>query len=154
VNVDRDQGLTTSIEQATANGGADTLQLNLDAGNDIAYVKSTLAGLVTTINGGADDDQVHVGSQANTHTGSLNSIAGKLVVNGDTGNADALYLYDQTDSAANTGDLIPTQITGLGMGTLGISYAGLESLNINLGSGGNTFTIEDTHAGSTVLNSG
>ena len=37
------------------------------------------------------------------------------------------------------------------MGALGITYATLEHLNIDLGSGGDTFTIVSTHATHTTL---
>ena len=145
-------GLSTSIEQGA--NGADTLLLNLGANDDIAYVKSTLAGLQTTIDGGTQRTQIRVGSQADSSTGNLNGIAGKLVVTGGSGNEDALYLYDQTDSVANTGALTSSLITGLGMGANGISYSGFESLNVNLGSGGDTVNVQSTSTATTNVRTG
>src|SRR5262249_11293341 len=148
-------GLSTSIEQAAVNGGADTLLLNLGAGDDIAYINSTLGGLVTTIDGGTQRTQVHVGSQADTNTGNLNGIAGNLVVNaGGGGSADALYLYDKTDITSNTGALTSSQVTGLGMGTNGITYSGFESLDINLGSGGDTFNVLSSNGTTATVRTG
>ena len=59
------------------------------------------------------------------------------------------------NNSAKTGTLTATTLTGLSMGTSGIAYSGLANLNINLGSGGNTFLITNTAAGTnTFLNSG
>ena len=58
---------------------------------------------------------------------------------------------DSGDALANTGTLTATTLTGLGMSD-GIDYAELESLNIDLGSGADGFTIASTHLGSTTLN--
>ena len=71
----------------------------------------------------------------------------------------------QLDSPANDiGMLTENTITGLGMGgdTVvggqtfpgGITYANIESVNVALGTGGNTFTIESTSPGSTTVTSG
>ncbi|MBI1324889.1 hypothetical protein GC170_17120, partial [bacterium] len=147
-------GLFTSIEQATANGGADTLMLNLGSGDDIAYVKSTLAGFATTIDGGTQRTQVKVGSLADADTGNLNAIAGKLVVSAGGGSEDVLYLFDKTDAAPNTGSLTASLITGLGMGSNGIAYSGFESLDINLGSGGNTFNVLSSIATTATVRTG
>ena len=59
------------------------------------------------------------------------------------------------NTLAKTGTLTATTLTGLSMGPSGITYSGLANLNINLGSGGNTFLISNTAAGTTTfLNSG
>ncbi|MDE0810591.1 MAG: hypothetical protein OSB69_14905, partial [Alphaproteobacteria bacterium] len=74
-------------------------------------------------------------------------------------------IVDNTDSPAlDTGVLTETRLTGLGMGpdtrigtrTLqgGITYLNLESLDIGLGFGRDTFTIESTHAGTTTVRTG
>ncbi len=54
--------------------------------------------------------------------------------------------------AANTGALTSEWITGLGLDpSTGIRYANVEQLTIDLGSGGDTFTIHSTHTGTTAL---
>ena len=74
-------------------------------------------------------------------------------------------IVDNTDSPAlDTGVLTETRLSGLGMGpdtrigtrTLqgGITYLNLESLDIGLGFGRDTFTIESTHAGTTTVRTG
>ena len=47
---------------------------------------------------------------------------------------------DTGDTTSNTGVLSSTALTGLGMSD-GISYGTLEDLNVDLGSGSDTFTI-------------
>ncbi len=59
---------------------------------------------------------------------------------------------DTGDADPNSGTLTETMITGLGMSD-GIHYE-VEELNIKLGMGGDTFTIESTHGGATTLNAG
>ena len=65
-------------------------------------------------------------------------------------------IVDDTGSTiANTGTLTSSTLTGLNMGASGIAYSGLANLNINLGSGGNTFFINSTAVPTTTfLNSG
>ena len=58
---------------------------------------------------------------------------------------------DTGDSLGNTGTLTATGITGLGMAG-SITYGTLEALKIDLGGGGDTFTVASTHAGTTELN--
>jgi hypothetical protein len=148
LTVNGDAGADVIIVQSisavtTVNGGAD---------NDTVYVRQMSAAL--TINGGTGDDIVNVGSTAGATpatAGNVNSISALLTVNGD-GDSDTLNVDDTGDTAANTGTLTGTQLTGLGMNS-GITYGTLEAININLGSGGDSFTIESTHSGTTTVNS-
>ncbi|MBI1324759.1 hypothetical protein GC170_16455, partial [bacterium] len=133
--------------------GLESLNVNLGSGGNTFNVQSTSSTTTTTVDTGAGTNTVNVGSDAPSPTGNVNGIAGKLVVQGGSG-SDSPHLFDTSDSDANTGTLTSTRITGLGMGAAGITYSGLESLNVNLGSGGDTFTILNTFTGTTVLNSG
>ena len=74
-----------------------------------------------------------------------------LTINGDNGGADVLNVDDTGDASVNTGTLTATTITGLDM-TGSITYGTVETLNIGLGSAGDTFTITNTHAGTTNVN--
>ena len=133
-------------------------KLDGNNGDDIINVQ-TIDG-VTTVNGGNGSDTFNVGTHAlgvgsnanNNIDGVLNSISAALILNGNdpSSGSDVLNVDDTDDSGTNTGNLTKTQITGLGMG--GITYGTIETLNINLGSGVDTFTIESTHAGVTNLN--
>ncbi|HLP76604.1 MAG TPA: hypothetical protein VK327_06740, partial [Candidatus Paceibacterota bacterium] len=67
-------------------------------------------------------------------------IQGALIVIG-SGN-DTLNVDDSGDTAANSGLLVPATLTGLGLGS-SITYSGLTALNVNLGSGDDTFTVND-----------
>ncbi|MHC5112285.1 MAG: beta strand repeat-containing protein, partial [Planctomycetota bacterium] len=112
----------------------------------------------TNIIGGNGSDTVNVGSNANgvaggnandNSGGTLNDIDALLTINGNdpaTG-SDVLNVDDTGDDDPNTGILTPTTITGLGMAS-GIVYGTIEHLNIALGDGGNTFTINGTHGSS------
>ena len=132
---------------ASTHAGSTTL--NTNGGADTANVLTT-AG-VTTVNTGSEDDTVNVGSNAPGTGGNVNSIGALLTVNGE-GGSDTLNVDDSGDIAANPGNLTSTRLTGLGLSAAGLTYGTMESLNIGLGSGSDTFTVASTHAGSTTLN--
>ncbi|MCU0548576.1 MAG: DUF4347 domain-containing protein [Leptolyngbya sp. Prado105] len=124
---------------------AGTTTVNTNAGTDTVNVQS-ISG-ATTVNAGGDNDTINVGNASNT----VNDIAATLTVQGHVG-TDALNVIDSGDTTANTGNLTSTRVSGLGM-TGTIDYDTVEALDITLGSGGDTFTIQSTHTGSTTLNS-
>ena len=135
---------------------ATTTTLHSAGGDDIVNVR-TISG-TTTVNGGDGADSVNVGSNAAGTVGNANNNAGgtvdligaSLTVNGN-GAADVLNVDDASDGNANTGTLTSTTITGLDMGG-SITYGTIETLNIGLGTAGDVFTIQSTHAGVTNLN--
>ncbi len=77
---------------------------------------------------------------------------------------DVLNIYNNDSPFSDQAVLTETRLYGLGMGEDieidgqhfdgGITYHNLESLEINLGLGHDTFTVEATHLGSTLLNAG
>ena len=143
--------------ELNTNGGDDTVTLemiagtttvNTAAGTDTVNVRAISAA--TTINTGDDADTVTVGSTAPIVGGNVNAIAAVLTINGN-GGSDALNVDDTGDTLGNTGKLTATELTGLGMAGK-IVYGTLEALTIGLGSGGDTFTVASTHAGTTELN--
>ena len=77
---------------------------------------------------------------------------------------DVINVYNRNSVSNDIGTLTDTRIYGLGMGpdTViggkalqgGITYANLEQVNIFLGSGNDTFTVESTHTGSTYISTG
>jgi hypothetical protein len=77
---------------------------------------------------------------------------------------DRLIVHNEDSPADDVGTLTSNRITGLGMGPDlyvagrlfpgGIAYAGLEALEIYLGYGDDTFTVESTHAGTTLISAG
>jgi acrosin len=130
---------------------ASVTYLDTQAGNDTVNIQSI--GAAATIMAGAGTDVINVGSLQPQSGGTLNSIQGALTVSGN--GSGTMNIDDSGSTAAKTGQLTGTTLTGLGLGAAGISYSGLSALNISLGSGGNTFTIASTSAGTaTTLNSG
>ena len=153
--------------------GIQALNVTLGQGGDKFTVISTSAGTTTTINGGGGPDGfavktisgltiinggtgtniVNVGSNATPASdtgGNLDSISALLVVNGNTnasiapvGGGNILNVDDTGETQIETGQLTSTQITGLGM-SVGITYATISTLNIDLGQGTNGFTVNST----------
>ncbi len=126
--------------------GFELLTIRLGSAGTRFDIRST--SVETLLETGGGNDVVNVSSDAPTNGGTLNALAGHLTVDGQ-GGSDTLNASDAGDGAANSGELTSTDLTGLG--SAGITYAGLEFLNIDLGSGGDTFTIRSTHAGQTTL---
>ena len=138
----------------------ETLNVLLGTGPDTFNVRSTNAVTLTTVKTGTGSgpNVVNVGSASPLGNGNVNSIAGLLVVNGESA-ADTLNLDDTGDSLTNTGFLTSNRVWGLGMpgstsSELGITYSSIEALAIRLGSGGDDFTILSTHTAATSLETG
>ena len=172
------------LARTAASGQADfvnieALEINLGSQNDVFTIVTTpnvntvvnaLGGAdtvnvrgiggATVLNLGDGDDNVQVGSQsglANT-LGTLNQIAALLTVNGDA-NTDITTLDDTGDSIANTGTLTSTTVEGIFGPGGSLTYATssqntLETLQINLGPGGNTFNVRSVAAGATNVQTG
>jgi hypothetical protein len=149
----------------------ESLNLWLGAGSDILTVSSTHAGSswiaagagadtvnlrtiagATTVLAGAGNDTVNVGSLAAAAGGVVDGISALLVLDGQQG-YDALNVDDRGDTNGNSGVLTASTISGLDMAG-SISYALFETLTLGLGGGADLFTIESTHAGTTLLNAG
>ena len=153
--------------------------INTGSGEDNIRIKSINA--VTTVNAGTDNDIVEVFDDVQSLTDAeilellnnnstidkslteaeiielflknnrtINNISAQLIISGDAGN-DTITVSDTGDTSANSGTVTNTNLIGLGM-TNGIAYSNAEILNIELGSGADTFTIESTHNGQTDLN--
>ena len=134
--------------------------LNSNSGLDRIAVKG-VSGL-TTVNAGADNDTIYVGSNAtlaatpNLDTnsgGNVNSISALLTINGDDngseGPGDVVNVDETGDLAVNDGTLTTNRIWGLGMpesteSDNGITYETVETLNLSLGKGLNTFNVQST----------
>jgi Ca2+-binding RTX toxin-like protein len=150
--VQKTGGVTVDIFGADIASGGDTLTLNAAGGADIVNVLGTRAGTFTTVNAGSGDDTINVGSSAPAAGGTVDGIDAPLFADGGD-DVDTLNVDDTGDAAPDTGMLTATALSGLGMAAT-ISYGRLESLNIGLGSGADSFTIMSTHAGTTVLSAG
>jgi Ca2+-binding RTX toxin-like protein len=116
--------------------------------SDVINVAQVTSGSNMFVYAGAGDDTINVGSKASAASntgGTVGAIAGRLVIAGNDGD-DTLNVDDTGDEAAQTSLLTSVRLTGLGMGDDGIEYQEIETLNINLGSGGNTFVSLDSGA--------
>ena len=116
--------------------------LNASLGSDTINVTSSFATVATTVNAGGGDDIINLGS-----AGSLDLLLGNLVVDGGTG-TNTLNVNDQTDASGNTYDLNATTLTRNGGFTT--TYANIASLNINAGTGSDTFNVTGS-AGTTFF---
>src|SRR5262249_1920981 len=147
LNINLGSGGNTFLVQST-NAHTST-SLNSGTGADTVNVQTTAGPTTVDTGGGSNTNTVNVGSTAPTTGGIVDNIQGALSVVGNP--HDRLNVDDTGSTGAKTdGTLTPTTLTGLGMGSGGISYSGLATLNVNLGSGGstlpsgpvgNTFTI-------------
>ncbi|MBH5399906.1 LEPR-XLL domain-containing protein, partial [Bradyrhizobium sp. CNPSo 4010] len=134
-----------------------SLRIDLGATADSVNVRSTTAGMTTTVNLGGGNDSVVVSGL----DGTLNAIAGALVLDGGTG-TNTLTVDDHGDTAANkglVGGSNGNQIFGLGMGdpdqtainqAAGITYGDFAHLNLTLGSGADDLTIAATSIDTTI----
>jgi hypothetical protein len=117
------------------------------AGNDTVDIEDTGAGVPVTVNLGDGTDAVNLSPTVRN----LNTIKGDVTINGQAGTA--LICNDQGNSATQTytitGNTIACSVSGP------IRYAGVGSVVLNGSSGGNTFIMQSTSAGSAIrLNGG
>jgi hypothetical protein len=135
--------LNTSLAATTINGGID--------GSDTFNIQSSTAAL--NLNGGTGASTFNLGSLAPTTGGTLGQLAGAVNILGGTG-VSTINVDDTGDVAVNAGLLTANTLTGLGMGA-GLTYARISVLNINVGSGNDTFNVQGTSAATvTTLNTG
>ena len=143
-------GASDSIQvDGTITGSSLTILGGAD--NDTISLTNVHANTPTTIDAGAGNDTINIGSHATTTNtgGVLGTIAASLAIDGQ-GGTDTLNTDDTGDATATTDALTATTLTGLGMAG-SITYTGIQTLNISLGSGADAFTIDSTHANTTNL---
>jgi hypothetical protein len=113
-------------------------------GNDTINVEKTPAGVPVTVNLGAGTDTVYVSPTAQL----LQNVGGTVTVNGGSGTG-SVTIDDQLDT-------LPAQWTVTGTGVMAIlnggltesiNYAGLKGVTINDGTGGDSFSVQSTAAG-------
>ncbi|HEV7301125.1 MAG TPA: hypothetical protein VGN72_17295 [Tepidisphaeraceae bacterium] len=121
----------------------ESLDVRLGSGNDTLNIRSIHAKTPTVVLGGAGDDVINVGSLAPAVGGTVNAIAATLLVDGQ-GGADMMNVDDRAETAITVGVLTQTTLSGLSPAV--ISYAALETLNIDAGSAGDVFNVRGTSA--------
>ncbi|MBL4827019.1 MAG: hypothetical protein JKY66_04785, partial [Spongiibacteraceae bacterium] len=120
----------------------ENLDLVLGSGDDVVNIQSTSAGSQITINGSGGNDTFNISSDAPVNAGTLNDIAGDVIIEGGD-DGDTLNLSDSGDSMDNSMTLTATSLSGLGM-TGVITYADIEQLDVELGTGNDTIDIQTT----------
>ncbi len=149
VTIDTTHAGTTDVDTA---GGADQVAIRSISGDTSVLTQAGTDAISVGSNAGFWSEYTAQGVITVTRfisvNGKLDDIDALLTVNGGA-DVDALRLDDTGDSATddNTGTLTLNTIRGLDM-TEGVDYAAFESLNVDLGAGDDTFTIESTHASS------
>ncbi|RLB73277.1 MAG: hypothetical protein DRH06_10730, partial [Deltaproteobacteria bacterium] len=127
---------------------ASTLIVSGGSDNDTVILTHLAANMPATINLGAGDDQLSVGSMATELTNSggvVEGILSLLTVNGGAG-IDTLSVDDSGDDTDQSMTFTSSLITGLGMAE-GIAYATVEQIDIASGSGNNTVNVQSTLEG-------
>ena len=155
--------LTALSPAAISYSGAAAVNVSLGSGNDTFTITGTSAA--TSLNSGAGNDTINVNAISNPTTvntatgtstvnvgnpGSVSGIRAVLTITG-AGN-DVLNVNDTADAAANT-VAISSNLIALSDSS-SISYTGIKTLNVTLGTGGNTVTVTSTGAATTNLNTG
>jgi len=125
---------------------AGTLTVQGEGGQDTLILRGNSGDV--TLSGGTDDDLIHVGSAS----GGLNAVVGAVIVDGGAGN-NTLTVDDSGDGTDNDGTLTDSRISGLGLAS-GISYGAIETVELRLGSGSDTFTVASSITGTTTVTAG
>ncbi len=152
----------TGIAPVTVNyfpstGAGGTLNVFTSAGADVINVQSTLAGATTVVNGGGAGDTINVSSNAPANTGTLDNIAGTLMLDGGAG-VNVLVVSDSGDPDADTAVVLTnTTLTGLAPATIqflgGSGFTG--GITVQAGTAGDTIELQGSLMGSpTTINAG
>ena len=115
---------TITVEQTSG-------RVEIDAGRANDAIRVRAIGAVATIHGGDGEDTISVGSTVPLTGGVLSGIQALLTIAGDA-ELDTLNIDSTGDTAANSGNLTSSRLTGLGM-PAGIDYTGVDAMNIALG---------------------
>jgi acrosin len=116
--------------------GMESVAVRLGSGSDTLRVRSTRAGVAYTLDGGGGDDFFRLGSAGlagERGGGTVNNLRGGLTIQGGAGSHDAILVDDSGDTAGNLGVITNTTIGGMGMAN--VSYAGIEGVKFDFGSG-------------------
>ncbi len=140
LRIDLGSGGNTFLITNTA-AGTNTL-LNSGKGVDTVNVQATSGPTTVNTGGGSNLNIVNVGSLEPSIGGIVDHIQGSLSVIGN--GQDTLNIDDAGSTVAKFATLTGSTLTGMNMGPNGVAYSGLANLNIDLGSGGNTFLISNT----------
>jgi hypothetical protein len=141
-------GSRSGFEQAYRST-VEAVNVQLGSGDDTFLIDSTFDYGSRTILGGDGNDRLTVGSTANglfpNSTDRVDFIAGRVLIDLETGSSDVLLVNDSGDADANIGQLNGNTVSGLGMAS-SLTAAGAEVVEILLGAQDDTFYITATNA--------
>jgi Ca2+-binding RTX toxin-like protein len=126
-------------------GSSGDTTINTGAGDDTFNIRGTTAGAQVTVEGDVGADTFNVSSDAPTNTGTVNAIAGNIIITGGD-DSDTVNLSDAGDATDNSLTVTATTLTGAGMTGI-ITYGTIEQLDIDLGSGNDSLDIQTTATG-------
>jgi hypothetical protein len=155
------------VENTSGAIGLASIEVNTHQGADSVRVSST--AVPTTVNTGSGNDVITIGTVSATAEGGLGGIVdgiGPRVTVQDTldqfetiadptatTGTNVLTVDDSGDRLGREGELTSTSVTGLGMFE-GVSYSGMDAVNVKLGSGSDRLNIRSTARGVTYTASG
>ena len=176
--VDIRTGTDVDLVSLVGTGTGSATAVRLGAGDDIANVQSTATGSFTDIFGGSGNDTINVSSDADGDrtnasgdpAGNLDGLLGELCVHGNdhlavpeivadvtakaltvsatVSRGDELNVSDEGNAVAGSYTLDLNQLTRVGIAP--ITYAAIETFNIETGSGADDFDIVSTRANTLV----
>ena len=119
-------------------GSVEEMKVLLGDGGAFFTVASTQATTDTTVQAGANNYLIGIGSGGN-----VTGIAGPLTISNEVGLTD-VFVNANGDTVGRTGTLSAATLTGLGMGPGGVTFSGISNLALNLGSGSDVLTVDQT----------
>jgi hypothetical protein len=143
---------TVTLDDPTPAAGLSSLTVDAGGSGNSIYIASTASGIMTTINAGAGNDLIVVGSSYSA-PGSLNGIQGSLTINGAGLSAgDTLRIRDENASASPPPGFTYTihQDNISRSGAAAIYYSNIQNVELDASQSNNLFNIYDTLAGTSL----
>ena len=132
-------------------GSGYTTTLNSGTAADTVYVQATTGALNIHGQNGADTVMLGNTGTLGASPGNVQALSGAVTVDNASGST-ALTVDDSSDATGRNVTLTNSQISGLAPAN--VNYANLSSLDIEGGSGADTFNVNSTANTSTTVNAG
>ncbi len=132
-----DAGATTTLNYPSAAAGLSALNVVSGAGNETVDVQTSATGVTTTVDTGS-------GSGSTTNVGLAGSLAAILgnVFAKSTGGSNTLAIDDSADGAANTYDIIGSEVSATTFpAVIDFSGGGITTLDLTSPGAGDTFNF-------------
>jgi Ca2+-binding RTX toxin-like protein len=129
--------------------GAEVVPLLISGNNGSDTISLKTADAAVRVVGGAGDDVVNVGSVMPAKPGTLETIHALVDVIGGIG-TDTLNLDDSADTESQKLSVRQASVHGLGLHPLGVTYAELETLDVDMGTANEVANVRGTSATTTI----